>query len=372
MSSLLSVDALARDLSVRDLTDPASGAHAMQLLVDDICSALRTRWDCALRLERRHPIVPIEDNYDRLGYAADAVARDERYTRYVSETCVLRSHTSAVIPSALRRVGREEDVLIASPGVVYRRDSIDRLHSGTPHQLDLWRVTHGRRMAPADLEEMIDTVIAAALPGMTWRASPAVHPYTLDGKEVEVRAGDEWVEVLECGLAHPDVLTDAGLEAASGLAMGAGLDRLLMLRKNIPDIRLLRSSDPRVASQMLDLTPYRGVSAQPPVTRDLSIAVHAATSTDEEALGDRVRDVLGSDADAVESVTVIDETRGDVLPAAAVDRLGLLPGQRNVLVRIVLRPVDRTLTDEEANDLRDRIYAALHEGTVHQWASPRE
>jgi hypothetical protein len=75
-----------------------------------------------------------------------------------------------------------------------------------------------------------------------------------------------------------------------------GLDRLLMLRKQVPDIRLLRSADPRVAGQMAR------------------------------------------------------------------------PGQRNRLVRVVLRHLERTLTDDEANALRDRVYAAVHQGTRHQWA----
>ena len=87
--------------------------------------------------------------------------------------------------------------------------------------------------------------------------------------------------------------------------------------QGIPDIRLLRSTDARVASQMLDLAPYRPVSAMPAVRRD---------------------------------------------------RLGARPGQRNVLVRVVLRHLERTLTDQEANSLRDRIYAAIHQGTSHQWA----
>jgi len=73
-----------------------------------------------------------------------------------------------------------------------------------------------------------------------------------------------------------------------------GLDRLLMLAKRIPDIRLLRSGDPRVAGQMLDLAPYRPVSSMPAITPDLSIAV--ADDDDEETLGDRIRDALGADA----------------------------------------------------------------------------
>jgi phenylalanyl-tRNA synthetase alpha chain len=153
-------------------------------------------------------------------------------------------------------------------------------------------------------------------------------------------------------------------ETWTGLAMGPGLDRLLMLRKGIADIRLLRSTDPRVAEQMLDLSPYRPVSALPAVRRDLSVVVGPYVDTSAEALGDRVRQALGDSAEAAESVEVKGETPYDELPEAARARLQLTPGQRNVLVRLVLRPLDRTLTDAEANLLRDQVYSALHEGPV--------
>jgi len=149
--------------------------------------------------------------------------------------------------------------------------------------------------------------------------------------------------------------------------MGIGLDRALMLRKGIDDIRLLRSTDPRVAAQMRDLEPYRPVSAQPPVRRDLSIAVAAETTAEE--LGDRVRAALGDRAAAVEAIEVLSETPGQELPTQAAERLGLQPGQKNVLVRIVLRHPTRTLLDREANELRDSVYAAVHEGTEWAWAT---
>ena len=82
--------------------------------------------------------------------------------------------------------------------------------------------------------------------------------------------------------------------------MGLGLARLLMLRKGIDDIRLLRSEDPRVRAQMLDLSPYKAVSREPATRRDLSLVV-AAERTEAE-LGDRVRTALGTDADCVESI----------------------------------------------------------------------
>ena len=183
-----------------------------------------------------------------------------------------------------------------------------------------------------------------------------------------MRNGRDWVEVAECGLAHPSVLARAGLAGYSGLALGLGLDRLLMLVKGIPDIRLLRSTDPRVTCQLQDLSPYRPVSTQPAVRRDLSVAV--AGTQDDETIGDRVREALGPDADAVEDVRLLSSAEAGDLPSAAIARLGLRPGQRNLLIRVVLRPLDRTLTDQQANVLRDRIYLAIHEGTRRELAAP--
>jgi phenylalanyl-tRNA synthetase alpha chain len=149
--------------------------------------------------------------------------------------------------------------------------------------------------------------------------------------------------------------------------MGLGLDRLLMVRKGIDDIRLLRATYPRIASQMLDLAPYRPVSTMPPVRRDLSIAVDMPL--DGESLGDAVRAVLGERAELLETCEVLSTTPAGDLPAAAAARLGIASGQVNQLVRLTLRALDRTLTHAECNALRDEIYAALHRGSVHAWAS---
>ncbi|MDY7104217.1 MAG: hypothetical protein S0880_23780 [Actinomycetota bacterium] len=355
-------------LDLRDLTDPQAGPHAVQHLVDAATSALARRWRCEVVVHRDRPIVSVEDNYDRLGYPPEATARDRRYTRYVSDTCLLRTHTSAMVPVALRRLAATEpvppaDVLVACPGMVHRRDVIDRLHVGTPHQVDLWRVRRGDPLTTADLEAMIATVVRAVLPHVEWRTEARVHPYTTDGLQIDVLADDgTWVEIGECGMADPAVLERAGIDPGewTGLAMGLGLDRLLMLRKGVPDIRLLRSDDSRVAAQMLHLGPWESVSDQPPIVRDVSVAVDPAL--DAELLGDRVREALGADARSVEAVEVLSETPGDDVPVPARARLGLRDGQKNVLVRVVLRHPERTLTRSEANELRDRVHAALHEG----------
>lgn len=354
-------------LALRDLTDPEAGPHAAQLLVDRARDALTAAWQNTATTHRGQRIVTLADNYDALGYPPDGPARAARYTRYVDPNRVLRTQMSAVIPGALRRLDAPDDVLIVSPGITYRRDVVDRLHVGEPHQLDLWRITR-RPVTDADMRQMIDTVLRAWLPGRPYRTLPAEHPYTRNGLQIDIQADDgTWVELGECGLAHPGVLARAGLERHHGLAMGLGVDRAVMLAKGIDDIRLLRSPDPRVAAQLLDLDPYRPVSSQPAARRDLSIA--AAPGLDDELLGDRVREVLGADADWVEQVAVRSRTPAAELPASARERIGIADGQENLLVRVLLRHPTRSLPKAEANRLRDRVYAALHEGAAHQWSA---
>jgi phenylalanyl-tRNA synthetase alpha chain len=368
---MLGLAAYRRAVAIRDLTDPGQGPHALQLLVQAAIDALCRAWSIPCLTHRANPVVPIEDNYDRLGYPPEGVARDARYTRYVSDRLLLRTQTSAMIPEALRRLALTEahaDWLIACPGIVYRRDEIDREHSGEPHQLDLWRVKLGNPLIADDLLDMIAIVVKALLPGLDYRTTPAKHPYTVDGLQIDIHHDNTWLEIGECGLAHPDVLRGATLAVPphSGLALGLGLDRILMLRKGIPDIRLLRATDSRIAPQMLDLEPYRPVSHMPPVARDLSLMVPEDMSPEE--IGDKVRLALGDQASAIELVEVRSETLYGELPAQAVARMGALPGQKNVLLRVVLRDLERTLTHSEANSLRNTIYQALHLGQRQELA----
>lgn len=366
---LLSKKALQQTLSIRDLSDPEEGKHALQLLIKDILAALSQAWNCQVHLYRESPIVSISDNYDKLHYPADGPARAARYTRYVCDTALLRTSTSAMIPKAMRALKEQlkgED-LIACPGLVYRRDSIDRLHLAEIHQMDLWRVSQ-RNLSPKDLHAMIDIVLQVALPGMTYRTEVREHPYTEDGLQIDVEYQGNWVEVGECGMAHPAILAENIGRGAmlSGLAMGLGLDRILMLRKGMADVRLVASQHPKIASQMLDLAPYKEVSSMPAVKRDLSLVVDQ--EMDAEIMGAKVRESLGSEAKLIESLEVLSESAYDQLPQHVIEKLELKPDQKNVLLRVVLRALDKTLTDEECNAYRDQIYGVLHEGSYWEWA----
>ncbi|MEJ1178455.1 MULTISPECIES: PheS-related mystery ligase SrmL [unclassified Pseudarthrobacter] len=377
MKKYLSLAQLNSALSLRDLSDPAAGPHAMQLLLADVVAALERLWAVPSRTHRLNPLVATADNYDRLAYSPDDVTRNSRYSRHVSPTVMLRSHTSAGIPALLDSLRGElghYDELHVLPGLVYRRDAIDRTHVGAPHQLDLWRLKARGLLGTSDLEAMMAAVVEAVLPAplhpdVQWRATPARHSYTAAGRQLDVLVTQpdgrrEWLELAECGLVAAPVLRGSGLDPRrwAGLALGMGLDRALMLRKGITDIRLLRSGEPEVQSQMLDLSPYRPVSALPEIRRDLSLVLDSGADADVELLGDLARTALGSDADVLAALEVVAVTTTAELPPAAVERLRMGAGQVNVLLRLVLQPLDRTLTDREANVLRDRVYLALHRG----------
>src|SRR5512141_1508605 len=379
MKNYLTPSELQAALALRDLSDPAQGPHAMSVLLADVTAALESLWGIGVETHRLSPLVATADNYDRLGYSPDDVTRDSRYSRHVSPTVMLRSHTSSGVPALLDSLRGEMghyDRLHALPGLVYRRDSIDRTHVGAPHQVDLWRLKARGLLGSAELEQMMAAVVEAVLPAavypeVQWRAVPATHHYTdtgrqLDGLVTQPDGSREGLELAERGLVAAHVLRGSGLDPRrwAGLALGLGLDRALMLRKGIRDIRLLRSENPEIQAQLLDLDPYRPVSVMPEIRRDLSLVLGSAADADVELLGDRARTALGADAEVLAALEIRAVTLASGLPPAAVERLRLAPDQVNVLLRLVLQPLDRTLTDEDANLLRDRVYLALHQGQV--------
>ena len=112
----LSAAQLRAALDVRDLSDPAAGPHAIQILTDRAAAALAGAWSCEVRWCRGPKIVPVADNYDRLGYAPGAITREARYTRYVSGRRMLRSHSTAMVPPAVAEVSGDHVGDVRLPG----------------------------------------------------------------------------------------------------------------------------------------------------------------------------------------------------------------------------------------------------------------
>ena len=362
----LTHEQLLSALSLRDLTNPKHGMHAMQQLISEAETAVAALWSCYLQRINANPIVPVYENYDALGYPVDGASRDIRYSRYVSDSLMLRTQTSSAVPTWLSswQSLRPNSIGMISHGLVYRRDCIDRWHCAEPHQLDIW-IVMPKTQAEEDIEilnESIAALLKTLLPNHIVQQSKSPHPYTINGVQLDAIEGQNLIEVGECGNIDPDLLTRNGWSSDdyTGVAIGLGLDRVLMLRKGIPDIRLLRDPDPRIQQQMLDLSPWRPVSRQPKAERDISIVVNR--DTDMDIIGDQVRLTLGEQAHWLEELQLLSRTEYQQLPKSAIERLGMTSTQVNLLLRINLRHPTRSVPTSLANELRNKIYLSLNQG----------
>ena len=350
-------------LRVVDLSDPANGKHAINLVVELIFEMLKSISGYPEPVIcRSSPVTTVKENFDLLFVPPDNLSRSPIYTRYIDENTLLRTHTTAQIPSILKKIKKKsiEDLLVMCPGICFRRDVIDRKHVGEPHQMDIWRIKKGKpKITINDTSSLVKKLIDLIVPGTEFRANKVSHPYTDNGLEIEILVNGEWLEIMECGEVKKELFSSSDLDPDeySGLAMGVGLDRLVMIKKQINDIRLLRSENPKIKEQMLNLDLYKNVSKFPAIKQDISISVDSNLT--EEDLCEMSRDALGGDIKNLEELKILSSTDLADLPPVAIERLGIKSGQKNVLIRLIFRSHEKTLAKEEANQMRERIYKAL-------------
>ncbi|MHC8410397.1 PheS-related mystery ligase SrmL [Pseudomonas sp. Hz4] len=349
-----------------DLTEASAPDHAVRLLLNEVLQELAEKGWPQAQLQTGPRIVSAEQNYGLLGYDPAEVTLGSEHTRWVDECSLLRTQTTSQIPAALQRAAHVrqpgETILLAAPGITFRRDSRDRWHCAEPHQMDIWVLGDPELSTHDHLLRLVSDILKSAVPDKRWVYSDSPHHYTQGGIEVNVLNDGAGVEVLECGRIAPSLLERLKIDPQrhGGLALGMGLDRLTMLRKGIPDIRLLRDQNVRVQAQMHDLNPWSAVSRLPSIARDISLAVTPGLS--EEVLTERMLQAAGDNSDWIEEMQVKGRWGFSDLPVQAIERLGLLPGQENVLLRVVLRDCSRSITTHEANALYANIQSALHEG----------
>lgn len=366
-----SKEAIDRALAVTDLTLDDSPTHAINIIAKKVIEKLKTAGWGEVRIIRGNPIVSVEDNFDKLLFPYDNAGRASTYTRYVDENHILRTHTSAHVPETFKNFYKEfngdiPDTIFVFVGLVYRRDVIDTRHLDVFHQMDVWTLQKNGDRKPLDREDLlklINLIFDAVVPGKKPIVYEAVHPYTVKGIEVYAEFGASQLEILEAGLAHPEVLRNAGFDPQiySGLASGMGLDRLVMTLKEVTDVRYLRSQDPRIAEQMKDTKKFKEVSSMPPIARDMSYCIPETFT--EEDISEEIKMAFGDKSYLVENVSIISRTKYIDLPEIVREKLGASPGQDNVLVNITLRHPDVTMTKKEANALYDSVYPKLHKGT---------
>ena len=349
-----------------DLTESNNPDHAVRLLLTEILQGLAGKGWPQAQLQTGPRIVSAEENYGLLGYDPAEVTLGSEHTRWVDECSLLRTQTTSQIPAALQQAAlvRQpgQTILLAAPGITFRRDSRDRWHCAEPHQMDIWVLGDPELSTHEHLLRLVGDILKSAVPGKSWVYSDSPHHYTEGGIEVNVLNDNTPVEVLECGRIAKSLLERLKIDPLrhGGLALGMGLDRLTMLRKGIPDIRLLRDQNTRVQAQMHDLNPWTAVSRLPSIARDISLAVTPGLS--EEVLTERMLLAAGDSSDWIEEMQIKGRWDFSDLPSQAIERLGMLPGQENVLLRVVLRDCSRSITTAEANALYADIQAAMHEG----------
>lgn len=356
-------------LKVKDLTEISLENEERNIVgkvYDQVIKKLEEHSFPDIHIVRDNPIVKAEDNFDSLLFSPGNPGRSSTYTRYTDEDHVLRTHTSALIPATFKNFKKDIDrSTFVLPGLVYRRDVIDPRHLDVFHQIDIWTLQDNKKYGKVTREDLLRlgrTVFEAACPEAEMVVYEAKHPYTLDGIEVYAKIDGKEIEVFEAGLAHPEVLRNSGIDSDlySGLALGMGVERLIMARKNLPDIRLIRSADPRVVKQMTNMEAFKNVSDQPAISRDMSYVVDENDT--EEDICEDIRNVFGDKSDLLEEVKILERTPYEKLNPIAIERLGVQKNQDNVLVRIILRHPDKTLTKKEAGDLYDMAYPKLHKG----------
>ncbi len=205
-----------------------------------------------------------ENNFTKLAFPPDHPATDMQDSFWIGPGVLLRTHTSNVQIREMTR--RAPPMAIVSAGSVYRRDD-DITHSPMFHQIEGFLVDE--HVSFAELKGVL-TAFAERLygPGTPTRFRPSYFPFVEPGAELDVGCAfcrDEngksqgcrvckftgWLEVLGCGMIHPDVFKNCGIdpEKYTGFAFGMGIDRTSMLKFDIPSIKLLFENDPRFLDQ---------------------------------------------------------------------------------------------------------------------------
>jgi len=297
-------------------------------------------------------IVPTSIVFDLFDFAPDHPARSKSDTYYVDEKNILRTHTTVVwyyyltSERAKEKMAKREPIGVFCHGKVYRKDEIDRNHMNVFHQID------GLYLVPKDEKEItlkdlqdVEAKIAKNIFGenIEFRFADETFPYTHPSTEIEVKRGNDWLEILGSGVVKPSVLEKLGVDSSvyNGWAFGSGIERWAMISMELPDIRLLWSEDDRIKKQLTLGQKYKEVSKFPPAIRDISFIVSSNFVLNDYF--DAIRDIGG---DSMEEVSLLDKYEN-------AQKFG--EGKVSYTFRITYRDLGKTLTAEEANALHSKI-----------------
>ena len=245
------------DVTLPGETRSAGSLHPMNIVLNDLLDIFTGMGFEAVEgpeIEYDHY------NFELLNLPKNHPARDAQDTFYVDDNVVLRTHTSPV--QARIMTTRKPPIRIVSPGRVYRADEVDATHSPVFHQIE--GLVLDENISIGDLKGTLDTFAQRLYgKGIATRFRPSFFPFTEPSAEVDLTCsacrgkgcrtckGTGWIEVLGAGMVNPRVLDMCGIDSKkySGFAFGMGIERLTLLKYNVPDLRYLYENDLRFLKQ---------------------------------------------------------------------------------------------------------------------------
>jgi len=344
----IKAERIKRLLKLPDLTKKQDSP--VKILVDQIIKLPRFADFYYIDFPR---VVTVEQNFDILNTPKDHPSRRESDTYYLDQTHVLRTQTTTMWPFCLKNqeiletLKKEESVGALSSGIVFRKDEIDKNHFPAFHQIDGLYICEkeNKIITQKDLEDVL-VDIGKSLFGenVEYKFLVDSFPFTDPSVEMDIKFGENWMEVVGSGLVHKQVLINLGIdpEKYNGWAFGFGIDRLAMVRMQIPDIRILWSDDKRITSQFKDINSrYKEVSKYPETSRDISFVIDKNINLNNYY--EIVRDFAEN---LIEEVKLVDSYENE-------EKFG--KDKKSYTFRIVYRSPERTLTNEEINKVQDEI-----------------
>ena len=199
-------------------------------------------------------------NFDQLNAPEDHPSRDLQDTFYITDKVILRTQTSPVQARVMEN--KKPPIKIICPGTVYRSDTIDATHSPVFHQVE--GLVVDKNISMSDLKGTLEMFAKKCLGENTKiRFRPHHFPFTEPSAEVDVSCfvcggkgcrvckDEGWIELLGCGMVHPNVLKNCNIDPKeySGFAFGFGVERIAMAKFGIDDLRLLYENDVRFLKQ---------------------------------------------------------------------------------------------------------------------------
>jgi phenylalanyl-tRNA synthetase alpha chain len=236
---------------------PMGSKHPITVTIEEVSKVFKSM---GYSLVEGPEVETVFNNFDGLNAGPDHPARDWTDTFYISEDILLRTQTSCVQVRTLQ--DKEPPIRVFAPGRCFRCDTPDATHSPMFHQIEGLVVDEG--ITFADLKGALDRFAKQLFgPETKTKFRPHHFPFTEPSAEMDVSCfkcggkgcrvckGSGWIEILGCGMVHPNVLKVGGIdtEKYTGFAFGMGVERVAMLKYGIDDIRLMYENDMRFIQQ---------------------------------------------------------------------------------------------------------------------------